>query len=127
MNYTERTPDVLVALFSALSAWFAANMGDIIYLGFAALLQVPCIAAGSRFRVGVMASRVETDQEMIEREKILSREILFALALVSFGLVLMIRPNFGVILISAVIMGALGPVALQPGFEWFNRLWGKMP
>lgn len=127
MIYTEKTPDVLVALFAALSAWFAANIGDIIYLGFALILQIPCIAAGSRFRVGVMASKPDSDEAMIAREKVLSREILFALALVSFGLVLMLRPNFGVVLISAVVMGALGPVALQPAFEWFNRVWGKMP
>lgn len=112
-------------MFAAFSAWFAANLGDILYLAFAAALQIPCIAAGSRFRVGVMASHPDSDEDMIAREKLLSREILFALALVSFGFVVWVRPNFGVVMISAVVMGALGPVALQPAFEWFHRFWGK--
>lgn len=101
------------------------NSGEIVFYFFAAAIQWPCVHFGSKFRVAVFRHNPEVTEDEVEREILLSREILGALVVVSFGSVLLLNLNFGGVLIVAVVMGALGPIALQPSFDWFNRIFQR--
>lgn len=115
--------DIALALTTSALAWFSANAGNVAFYVVAIAMQYPCISAGAQFRLGLMAAKPDFDLAELKRQKLLNKEISWALSLVSFGAVIFFNLNFGAMLIFAVIVGALGPIALNPAFEWFNRIW----